>query len=589
MARFMLVRTAIAGTGMQTACLGTGGYNTMKRTDRTSVPGFLAGCFLLATGLAACQVRSDEPASSSSAEGAVVDAPAGQVRGSSEGSLRVFRGIPYAQPPVGQARWKPPEALPRWTGVRSALEFGPACPQPGPLYSNIYSSDISPFSEDCLSLNIWAPADASDAPVMVWIHGGALVRGSSKEVAYDGANLASRGIVVVSINYRLGVLGYLAHPELSAESPQGVSGNYGLLDQIEALRWVRKNIAAFGGNPAEVTVAGESAGALSVMYLMAAPAAHGLFQRAIVESGYMVSMPEIREARHGTPSAEAIGAGLAEELGMPHIADLRALDANTLVEKVAKLKYFTIGTVDGKVLPHQLVDTFDLGEQAPIQILAGFNSGEIRSLRALAPPVPESAEAYEKTIRERYLDMADEFLRLYPASDMQESIWATTRDALYGWTAERLVIKQTGIGHPSYLYFFDHGYPAADEAGLHGFHASELPYIFGTMYVMPENWPRIPQTDAEQSFSRAMGDYWSSFVATGKPRAMQEPDWSAYDSSKAYMYFGATPQLKEDLFPGMYELHEEAVCRRNASDKWPWHWNTGLVSPVLTAMPDAGC
>jgi para-nitrobenzyl esterase len=579
----------MTGAGMETARTKTGGYNTMKLICPKSLSGLLAGCLFLATSPAASEASAAESASPTSTNSVVVDAPAGLLQGKAEGSLHVFKGVPYAQPPVGQARWKPTQALPRWTGVKTALDFGPACPQPGVLYSNIYSSDISPFNEDCLTLNIWAPADASDASVMIWIHGGALVRGSSKEAAYDGAALAERGIVVVSINYRLGVLGYLAHAELSAESPLGVSGNYGLLDQIEALRWVEQNIAAFGGNPASVTIAGESAGALSVMYLLAAPAAHELFDRAIIESGYMISMPEIRAMRHGTPSAEAVGAGLIEQLGMSHIADLRALDANKLVEQVAKLPYFAVGTVDGKVIPRQMVDTFDLGEQAPVPVVAGFNSGEIRSLRALAPPVPESAEAYEKTIRERYLDLADEFLRLYPASDMQESIWAMTRDALYGWTAERLVKKQTALGYPSFLYVFDHGYPAADEAGLHGFHASELPFVFGTMYVMPDNWPQIPKTGDEQAFSDAMVGYWSSFVATGEPRAMEAPDWSAYGTAQAYMHFGDTPLMMEKVFPGMYELHEEAVCRRKASDKSPWHWNAGLISPVLTAMPDDGC
>jgi para-nitrobenzyl esterase len=265
------------------------------------------------------------------------------------------------------------------------------------------------------------------------------------------------------------------------------------------------------------------------------------------------------------------------------------MDAATLVEKAAKLKYVPMGTVDGKVLPRQLVDTFDRGEQAPVSILAGFTSGEIRSLRVLAPPVPESADAYEKSIRERYLDLADEFLRLYPASDMQESIWATTRDALYGWTAQRLVKKQTGLGYPSFLYLFDHGYPAEDEAGLHAFHASELPYVFGTMDVTPPNWPPIPKTANERAFSDAMIDYWSSFVATGKPRARQAPDWAAYDSSEAYMHFGNVPQMEEQVFPGMYELHEESVCRRKASGDAPWHWNTGLISPILKVAPDADC
>jgi para-nitrobenzyl esterase len=212
------------------------------------------------------------------APGPQVNAPAGAVRGTLDGSIRVFKGIPYAQPPVGPLRWKPPLPLARWNGVREATEFGAACHQPPPRLSTIYTPRPMPMSEDCLTLNVWAPpASVRNAPVFFWIYGGALSSGASRDPLYDGRRLAERGVVVVSINYRLGVLGWLAHPELSAESAQGISGNYGLLDQIRALTWVKDNIAAFSGDPANVTIAGESAGALSVMYLMASPVARGLF------------------------------------------------------------------------------------------------------------------------------------------------------------------------------------------------------------------------------------------------------------------------------------------------------------------------
>jgi para-nitrobenzyl esterase len=310
-----------------------------------------------------------------------------------------------------------------------------------------------------------------------------------REETYDGAHLAAHGIVVVSINYRLGVLGWLAHPELSKESPLGVSGNYGLLDQIEALQCVKRNIGAFGGDPSNVTIAGESAGALSVMYLMAAPPARGLFARAIAESAYMISTPELRKATFGSPSAEESGVKLAAALHAPDIAAMRAMDAEKLSLAAPAAGFAPWGAIDGHTLLRQLVDVFDKGEQAPVPLLAGFNSGEIRSLRILAPQPPANAAAYETIIRDRYLDLADEFLRLYPGTNMQESILATTRDALYGWTAQRLVRKQTALGQPSFLYFFDHGYPAADAAGLHGFHASELPYVFGTFDSTPPLWP----------------------------------------------------------------------------------------------------
>jgi para-nitrobenzyl esterase len=392
---------------------------------------------------------------------------------------------------------------------------------------------------------------------------------------------------VVSINYRLGVLGYLAHPALSAESPLGVSGNYGLLDQIEALRWVRRNIAAFGGDPANVTIAGESAGGLSVMYLLAAPPARGLFAKAISESGYMVSTPELKQAKFGAPSAEAAGVALAAKLHAPDLAALRAMDARTLTTAAAVAGYAPYGVIDGRTLPRQLVETFDRGEQAPVPLLAGFNSGEIRSLRFLAPPRPASAAAYEAAIRERYGDLADDVLRLYPATDPEESVLATTRDALYGWSAERLVAKQTALGQPAYLYFFDHGYPAADAAGLHGFHASELPYVFGTAERLPAHWPKPPATTAETALSEAMIGYWTSFARTGAPTAAGAPAWPAYGARHAYMAFAEAPHRGTQFMPGMYALHEQAVCRRRRQDM-AWNWNVGVVSPRLADV-GGGC
>ncbi len=214
-------------------------------------------------------------------------------------------------------------------------------------------------------------------------------------------------------------------------------------------------------------------------------------------------------------------------------------------------------------------------------LLAGFNSGEIRSLMVLAPHPPKSAADYEGAIRERYGDLADAFLKLYPSAGMQESILATTRDALYGWTAERLVRKQAALGQPSFLYFFDHGYPAEDAAGLHAFHASELPYVFGTFDGTPPLWPKVPATPEETVLSDAMIGYWSSFARTGRPRAENQPDWPVYQPTAAYMAFTNAPHPSDHLLPGMYELHEQAVCRRHASGDIAWNWNAGIASPKL--------
>lgn len=517
----------------------------------------------------------------------VVNAPAGDLEGVVEGNLRVFKGIPYALPPTGARRWQPPAPMPHWKGIKKVKQFGPACFQPTTKLNNIYAGNPMPMSEDCLTLNIWAPANAQNAPVFFWIYGGALWGGASRDPLYDGARLAERGVVVVSINYRLGVLGWLALPQLSAESPQGVSGNYGLLDQIQALRWVKENIGAFGGDPGNVTIAGESAGALSVMYLMASPQARGLFHKAIAESAYMVTTPELKKSDYGLPSSQQIGEKFMHDLHAPDLEALRAIPADKLTNEAVALGFQPWGSVDGKILEHQLVTVFDKGEQAHVPILAGFNSGEIRSLLVLAPPVPASQAEYEKIIEDRYGDLAGEFLKLYPSSHMRESILATTRDALYGWTAERLVRKQTAVGQASYLYLFDHAYPAADEAGLHAFHASELPFVFGTFDGTPPLWPKIPATTRETALSSAMIDYWTSFARDGRPHAPHQPDWPVFGTQDAYMHFTDAPHPSQHLMPGMYRLNEEVVCRRKATGQVAWNWNVGLASPPLPPQTPA--
>jgi len=540
-----------------------------------------AGAGLGCTARAAAQPDAE-------ARGPVVNAPAGSLQGRREGGLNVFKGVPYAMPPVGERRWRPPAPMPPWSGTRSAIAFGAACPQPVSQLTNIYAEKPMPMSEDCLTLNIWAPRHVHKAPVYFFIHGGALIGGSSREPMYNGTRLAERGLVVVTINYRLGVLGWLALPELSRESPQGISGNYGLLDQIEALRWVRRNIGSFGGDPANVTIAGESAGALSVMYLMASPPARGLFAKAIAESAYMVSTPELKKTSYGSPSAEASGQRLETLLHAQNLAALRAMDAMKLSAESLADGYMPWGTVDGHILPDQLVNVFDKGEQAHVPILTGFNSGEIRSLRILAPKPPATAADYDAIIQQRYGDLAQEFLRLYPGTNMEESILATTRDALYGWTAERLVRKQEALGQASYLYFWDHDYPAAEKAGLHAFHASELPFVFGTFADTPPLWPKVPATPGETALSSAVIGYWTSFVRDGRPRAANEPDWPPFGATHAYMDFTSAPHPSTDLMPGMYRLDEQVVCRRRVAGDLAWNWNVGVASPKNPG-PTAQC
>ena len=542
---------------------------------------------MIATLTAGVMVITASP-SSAADKAPVVNAPAGSVRGLSEGTAKVFRAIPYAAPPVGERRWRPPAPMPRWKGVRAAQTMGVACMQP-PMSAGPYDRGKVPMSEDCLTLDVTAPANARKAPVMVWIHGGTLIWGSGHSKMYDGQEFAKRGVVLVSINYRLGVLGYLAHPELSKESPDDTSGNYGLLDQIQALQWVRANIAAFGGDPKNVTIFGESAGALSVEYLLASPRARGAFDKAIVESGYLFTTPELRGKRGEEASAEDIGVWLAGKLQAPDLTALRAMDAHKLVEASAATGYAPYGTVDGKVLKRQLVDTFDHGEQAPVPLIAGFNSGEIRSLRFLAPPVPPSSTAYVETIKARYGDLADDYLRLYPATaNLEQDGLDSTRDAVFGWTSERLVRKQAALGQPAFLYYFSHSYPSADAAGVTGFHASEVPFVFGTMANTPPAWPAIPDTAVERRTSSAMLDYWTSFARGGQPSSENGPAWNAFGSTSAFMHFAESPQAATAFMPGMYALHEQVMCRRRAEGGQSWNWRTGSAAPILPAQTN-GC
>ena len=524
------------------------------------------------------------------AAGPVIDAPAGVVRGTEDGAIRVFKGIPFAKPPVDGLRWRPPVPLARWNGERDGTAFGAACIYPKGGAASVYSpASPIPSSEDCLTLNVWSPDKARNAPVLVWIHGGALTAGSSREPMYDGRKLAERGTIVVSVNYRLGVLGYLAHPALSSESPQKISGNYGLMDQIAALTWVRDNIASFGGDAHNVTIAGESAGALSVIYLMASPMAHPLFNKAISESGYMVSTYDLKNAVFGAPSAEAVGQFLQSGLQAPDLNTLRGMDAQEITDKAAKLGFFPLGVVDGYVMPQQPVDAFDQGKQARVPILAGFNQGEIRSLMTLAPKPPASEDDYEKTIRARYGDLADAFLKLYPAADYQAGIIATPRDALYGWTSERMVRMAAKVGEPGYLYFWDHGYPAMDAANLHAFHASELPFVFGVFDPQLPKWPQIPDTAEQHALSDAMLDYWSSFARDGKPVAKAAPAWTAYGTTKSYIHFTDMPKVETNLMPGMFDLFETVMCRRRAEGKNGWLFNAGIAAPAKVAPPASGC
>jgi para-nitrobenzyl esterase len=495
--------------------------------------------------------------------------------------LTVFKGIRYAQAPTGELRWKPPIPAANWTGPREADDFGPACIQPSSPSGSIYSDHPARTSEDCLFLNVWKPTRATRAPVMVWIHGGSLRTGNLAAGLYDGSQIARQGVIVVSVNYRLGVLGYLAHPQLTAESPHGASGNYGLLDQIEGLRWVHDNIARFGGDPGNVTVFGESAGALSIIELMTSPLARGLFHAVIIQSGYMVSNMELKRPSFGQPAAEAVGEYVAKKLGAANLAALRSMDVTKLMEQSYAAGYDPQATIDGWVLPRQIVDAFDRGEQARVPMIAGFNGGEVRSLRFFLPPLPRTAPEYDAMVRKIYGDLADEYLHFYPDTNIEESALAAARDGFYGWSAQRLVRKQTQLGVPAYLYFFEHQYPAQVALHLEAFHASELPFEFGLIGTddrFPPYWPKPPDDAQERGISAAIQGYFTSFAASGKPTAHGAATWQPFSKGQAFLDIRDKPYASENPLPGTYDLHEEVVSRRRAAGTQSWYINVGLNS-----------
>lgn len=517
-----------------------------------------------------------------------------QGRAVGDGAVAAFKGVPYARPPVDALRWKPPEPTQAWTGVRQAAEPGPACMQPNAGPNGFYTDPPPQMREDCLYLNVWAPKDARNAPVMVFIHGGALVTGNGGSPRYDGAKLARRGVVVVTINYRLGIFGFLAHPDLSAESAHKASGNYGTLDQIAALRWVRENAAAFGGDPGRVTVFGQSAGAHSVYLLMASPLAHGLFQGAIAQSGYLPAMPDLRRPVLGLPGAEAAGAQFAERLGSKRIAGLRAMSAEALFKAAADNPNSAMGAtsspvVDGWVQPAQLFETFEAGREAAVPLMAGFTGGEMKSFDPGAlPPYPASPAALETQVRAAYGPQADAFLRLYPAADVKESSLAAARDSYFGWGTERLLQLHARTGRPAWLYYFDHVPAAAAERGVGSFHSSDVPYVFGNIgpgAIAPRNWP-TPPTDAQDiAMSEVVMDYWAAFARTGRPVPAGHPAWPAFTAPDGgYLAFrGGQATAETNLLPGMFAVQDAQMQRLRAADEaWVWP-NTGVWARPRTA------
>ncbi len=473
---------------------------------------FLSGCIALAAILAIAHGSAAQPPPAVP----VVSTKDGAVAGVKEGGLAIFRGIPFAAPPAGPLRWRPPQRIAPWPGVRPATAFGPLCWQAARTKA---AATPPVMSEDCLTLNIWSPAlkPSAPLPVMVWIHGGSFIFGASSNPTYDGAKLSQQGVIVVSLNYRLGRFGYFAHPALSAERPNDPKGNFGLMDQIAALKWVQANIAAFGGDPARVTVFGESAGGIAVEQLMAAPVARGLFAQAITESGGGRILYYPLKAGADQPSAERLGETFARAVGLPHasVADLRALSPEQILTVApADLLRGEIPFVDGKILPLNPHQAFVAGTEAPVPYIVGFNSLE-------SPFKP--ADVDQALDRLTYVTAAQRQSLVSAYPDRSTYLERIVTDLLFTEPALSHAALHARHGYPTWLYRFSILNPAASLMFKGAPHASEVPYVFQTLNTM-----FVPATANDAAQAITIGQYWTHFAKTGDPSAPGQPDWPRY-------------------------------------------------------------
>jgi len=470
--------------------------------------------------------------------------------------VRMFRGIPFAAPPTGDLRWKPPQPVKGWQGVLKTTNFGPRCMQ-HPVFGDM-NFRSNGMSEDCLYLNVWAPpgADKKKLPVLVYFYGGGFIAGDGSEPRYDGESMAQKGIVTVTVNYRLGLFGFLAHPELTKESPHNASGNYGLLDQSAALQWVKKNIASFGGDPNKVTIAGESAGSASVSAQMASPLSRDLIAGAIGESGAMLS------SLGGVPreQAEKAGVEFGKSVKADSLAALRALSTEQLMEatKATPFGRFPL-TIDGYFLTEQPLVTYAAGKQAHVPLLAGWNSEEMTG-RALFQGQESTPENYEKIVRTLYGENADAVLKLYPGTTKDEAMASATdlagdRFIAVGTWKWADLHGKTGGGKPVYRYLYARPRPPMTAAmgdaapGLAGgvvrggsgiavppaggaVHSAEIEYAMGNLSTNKV----FAWTPDDYKVSKLMQEYFANFIKTGDPNGKGLPAWPAANSGDAIKF-----------------------------------------------------
>ncbi|MCC9168807.1 carboxylesterase/lipase family protein [Pontibacter harenae] len=458
------------------------------------------------------------------------------LQGKIENGLAVFKGIPFAAPPVGELRWKAPQPAEKWDGRKQVTEFTSSSYQP--------RDPPAGKSEDCLYLNVWTPAKSQTEklPVMVWIYGGGFSFGTTADPITPGINLAQKGVVVVSIAYRVGQLGFMAHPDLSAESPNNVSGNYGLLDQIAGLKWVQNNIEAFGGDPDKVTIFGESAGGISVSILCASPLAKGLFHGAISQSGGSFGPTRATtypgENMKTLQQAEAAGVSYAQSAGAVSLAELRALDADSLPMGMGMGGAWPI--IDGYVLSDDQYTLYEKGNYNDVPVLIGYNSDE-----GLSFTRERSPEEFKANAQKRYGKFADTLLSVYPVSEnsIPKTARDLTRDAAFGWHTWTWANLQSRTGDAKvYFYYFDQ-YPNSQENSPtddHGSpHGQNIVYVFETLN---EQNPDVTPSDIK--LSETMSTYWTNFAKHGDPNGEGVPEWPAFSfANPQVMYLKTSPHV----------------------------------------------
>ena len=477
--------------------------------------------------------------------------------------IECFKGIPFAAPPVGPLRWKLPQPVIPWEGVRPAKAFGHSSEQN--KVAAIAMGVAGGLDEDCLHLNVWAPSGASRLPVMVWIHGGAFTTGSGSMPLYDGTRLASKGVVVVTINYRLGALGFMAHPELTKEGG-GSSGNYGIRDQIAALEWVRANIAEFGGNPGNVTIFGESAGAFSVNILAVSPPAKGLFHRAIAQSGGSFAPPKTGDEfgllHLPLKRAEAEGEKLLKRLKVTSIAEARGLPAKALADAAAP-EVTGSAVVDGVILPQDIYELYAEKRFNDTPLLVGSNSDEA-AMFVWGKLTPEKVKSQAAAGLGEY---ADRILALYPHATVDEATRGgkdILTDLAFTWHAWTWAGMQGTKGkHPAFLYYFDHRAPGSSSGASH---AAEIGYVFGNL--SPLSWLG-KGARADQQLSEMMMSYWVNFAKTGDPNGGDLPRWSAFSQEAPKgMIFDSQPSSRAMPYQNrMATLDAYFTWRRDHSPK----------------------